>query len=77
MLPPGYVDALSYNLAIRIAPEYEVTPSPTVAALAIETKANIKRLNSTPPQNSISDAMYLGGSPMDGEFNSFGRYPVP
>lgn len=75
-LPPGYVDALPYNLAVRIAPEYQKAVAPAVATAAAETKANIKRLNSTPPQQSVSDALFLGTHATD-EFAAAGRYPVP
>lgn len=48
-LPPGYEDALAYNLAMRMWPEY---PNPSVAqvinGLARETKAAIKRTNTRP-----------------------------
>ncbi len=44
-LPPGYDDALIYNLAIRLAPEYGRAVSDEIAALAMDTKAAIKRTN--------------------------------
>lgn len=58
-MPPGYVDALCYNLAVKIAPEYEREVPPVVAAEAIKTLANIKRLNATPPGIMRSDTVFL------------------
>jgi hypothetical protein len=50
--PPGYSDAIRYNLATRLAPEWGVSLRPDVAELAISTKAAIKRIN--------KPTMYLG-----------------
>jgi hypothetical protein len=47
-LPPGYDDAIDYNLAIRLAPEYGKAISPEVAKIAQDTYANIKVKNSRP-----------------------------
>ena len=47
-LAPGWEDALVYNLAVRIAPEFEKMPSPLVIDTAKQTKANIKRANMRP-----------------------------
>lgn len=44
-LPPGWEKAISANLALEIAPEYEVSPAPEVIKMAQEAKANIKRIN--------------------------------
>lgn len=43
--PPGYYDALCYNLAVRLCPEYGRPLPELVGALAIETLANVKRSN--------------------------------
>lgn len=43
--PPGYADAIRYNLATRIAPEWGVSIKKEVVEFARETKANIKRFN--------------------------------
>jgi hypothetical protein len=43
--PPGYTEALRYNLAVRLAPEWGVGLTPEVAQLAMETKATVKRSN--------------------------------
>lgn len=58
-MPPGYVDALCFNLAVRLAPEYERPVPPDVAAMATSTLANIKRLNSTPPGIMRSDTVFM------------------
>jgi hypothetical protein len=47
-LPPGYEDALISNLAVRLAPMYGRTVSAELAAIASETKSNVKRSNSKP-----------------------------
>lgn len=44
-LPPGYESAIVYNLAIELATRFNATITPAMAAKAVETKANIKRVN--------------------------------
>lgn len=47
--PPGYDDAVVYNLAIRISPEYPDIPlNQAVVEIARSSLAGIKRLNSKP-----------------------------
>lgn len=48
VLAPGYEDMLTYNLAIRLAPEYGRTPSELVLATAISSKSDVKRMNIQP-----------------------------
>lgn len=43
--PPGYADAIRYNLATRLAPEWDCKIRPDVIDFARQTKAAIKRLN--------------------------------
>lgn len=71
VLPPGYEEALIYNFAIRIAPEYGRTVSQEVVLVATESKASIKRNNHTPEylrsdegllKRSGTFNIYTGGS---------------
>jgi len=47
-LAPGWENAIVYNLALEIAPEFEKVPNPLVTQMAATTKARIKRMNMQP-----------------------------
>ena len=43
--PHGYLRAFRYNLAMELAPEFGVEPSPQVQRIAMTSKRNLKRIN--------------------------------
>lgn len=45
VVPPGYLKAFRFNLAIEIAAEYGIEPPPTVKRQAALAKRTIKRIN--------------------------------
>lgn len=59
--PPGYEEALIYNHALRLAPEYGRMVPDAVALVAQESKANLKRMNQG-PRYLRSDTALLGRS---------------
>jgi hypothetical protein len=50
--PPGYLRAFKYCLAMEIAPEFGVEPSPQVTRIAMTAKRNLKRINN--PEDIMS-----------------------
>ncbi len=59
--PPGYADAIRYNLAVRLAPEWGRVLRPDVKDLAVETRAKIQMLNAPAPIMRVDPAYALGG----------------
>lgn len=45
IVPPGYLRAFRFNLAVEIAAEFGIEPPRTVARIAMASKRNIKRIN--------------------------------
>ncbi len=57
VLPPGYERALRYALAIEIAPEFGVEPSPSVVRIASKAKENLRRVNGQNDVMSLPDSL--------------------
>lgn len=55
--PPGYLRAFRYNLACELAAEFGVEPSPTVQAIAMTSKRNLKRINNPDDIMQLPHAM--------------------
>ena len=65
--PPGYEEAMRYQLALRLAPEFGVSITPEIFKLAADTYANVKRLNlsTTTEELSIDAALLAEGGRYD------------
>lgn len=63
--PPGYEEALRYQLAMRLAPEFGRQISPEVHALAQDTFGNIKRVNGTTETLRLDPALSAQGGRYD------------
>lgn len=59
--PPGYLRAFRYNLAVELAPEFGVEPSPTVKKVAATSKRNLRRIND--PNDILVVPVTLIGAP--------------
>jgi hypothetical protein len=60
-LPPGYDDAIVYNLAVRLAPEYGRPVDAVVMKLADDGIALIKRANHRPMLLTVDSALRATG----------------
>lgn len=69
VLPEGYQRAVIANLSVELAPAYNRKPPDAVLAIARESKAAIKRLNSRTPKLRLDHLGGSGGSGM-AAFNS-------
>jgi hypothetical protein len=56
-LPPGYWEAIVFNLAVRIAEEYQFDIRPTTVALATNALRIIKRMNQRTPTLQTDNAL--------------------
>lgn len=59
-MPPGYAEAMRYNLAVRLAPEFGATVTQELATLAQLALARVKTINLPVLKLSCDDAV-LGG----------------
>jgi len=74
-VPPGYLDAVRYQLAVRLSMEWDKPLKQGVAALATESFAVIQRLNAPTPQMDCNPAVLparsgrSGWSRLTGDFD--------
>lgn len=61
--PPGYLDAVTFNLAIRLAVEFGLPVTAELNSLAMSTKARVKKINLPDPvmQTDLSWSRYAYG----------------
>jgi hypothetical protein len=71
VVPPGYLRAFRFNLAVEISTEFGVEPPPNVSRIAMSSKRNLKRINN--PEDIMSLPYSIVGSRQ--RFNIFaGNY---
>lgn len=63
--PPGYRDALHYNLAVRLAPLFGRQLDGVVAQMAIDSLAKVKRANNRPRELVCDEALLRRGGYFD------------
>jgi hypothetical protein len=54
LLPPGYQRALELNLALEVAPDFSINPSPFLMGQAANAKRELKKSNSRVPQMDLA-----------------------
>lgn len=64
-LPDGYPSCICYNLAVEMAPEFGKPIDPIIVKKAVDTKMNIKRMNTEPLMMDTDPALM----PRYGTFN--------
>ncbi len=69
-VPPGYLDAVRYHLAIRLAMEWDKPLKEGVVKLADEALAKVQRLNAPTPQMDVN----AGVMPARTGWGYFNRY---
>lgn len=71
VVPPGYLRAFRYNLAMELAPEFGVEPSQQVRRIAMTSKRNIKRINNPGDLLSVPSAIAVRRSRYNIYANNF------
>ena len=68
-LPDTHIEALKYLLAIRVAPEYTLTPSPLVIRQADNSKTMLQAVYADPQPMSIDSGLLR----MPSQYRGYGR----
>lgn len=63
--PPGYLRAFRFNLACELAPEFGKEPPTWVAKIAMNSKADIERINAPMHRLSVPPALTAGSRSYD------------
>lgn len=59
LFPPGYLRAFRYNLALELAPEFNVNPAADVRRIAMYSKRDLKRINNPRDVMSMPSALMV------------------
>jgi hypothetical protein len=61
-LPPGYLRMMRSNLALELAPDFGVTPSPALINAAQDSMSTVRRANTKMMDMSVDSASLIQGS---------------
>jgi hypothetical protein len=76
--PPGYERAITYSLAVELAPEYRTQVPPEVFRIAMEAKASLKAVNAPPTHITGAGAEQIAaGQVVEGAQPTPGAPPGP
>lgn len=77
-VPDGAISGIVYNLALKLAPQYDIPINPELRANALDGLDAIRNLSVTTQPTSYPCTLPIGsGNEWDGSYVDFHHYPCP